>query len=432
MKPCPSPPGAVSENGGLPDLKHEELALLLGLGERLVAELDLETVLSLVAESACQVVQAETLVVPIVDPDKQTFTYRAGSGKYAEMIVGKAFPIHEGACGWVIEQQRPLLFGEGGTFDLDLNARWQSGMASSLLVPLICRGVITGGLSAMGKQGGGAFNERDLAVLTLFANQASIAIDNARLFKTLDSQNANLEERVRQRTADLARANKELEAFSYSVSHDLRAPLRAIDGFSRMLEEDYRDRLDDEGCRLLHVVRTNAQRMGDLIDDILEFSRMGRLDLATREVDMDGLAREVANELQAAAAGRDLNFAIHQLPPTHGDTAMIRQVLVNLLANAVKFTRARSPAVVEVGGSAGEEENVYYVKDNGAGFDMQYVDKLFGVFERLHAREQFDGTGIGLAIVKRIIERHGGRVWAEARVDAGATFHFSLPHRMTQ
>jgi diguanylate cyclase (GGDEF)-like protein/PAS domain S-box-containing protein len=177
---------------GYPELTHAELALLLGMGERLVAELDLDSVLALVADAACQVVQAETLVVPMIDRDRQTFTYQAASGKYGTMIRGATFPIHEGACGWVLQHQRPLLFGEAGGFELDSSARWQPGMASSLLVPLICRGAIIGGLSAMGKRGGGTFNTHDLAVLTLFANQASIAIDNARLFQRLGAEESRM------------------------------------------------------------------------------------------------------------------------------------------------------------------------------------------------------------------------------------------------
>ncbi|MDD5249366.1 MAG: EAL domain-containing protein [Rhodocyclaceae bacterium] len=182
---------------GLADLSQAELTLLLRLGERLVAELDLENVLALVAETACQVVQAETLVVPIIDADGQTFTYRAGSGKYASMILGQIFPIHEGACGWVLSNQRPLRFGEGGSFDLNSSARWEPGLASSLLVPLICRGTITGGLSAMGKRGGGAFTLRDQTLLTLFANQASIAIDNASLFQKMAAERKRLETTLR-------------------------------------------------------------------------------------------------------------------------------------------------------------------------------------------------------------------------------------------
>lgn len=220
---------------------------------------------------------------------------------------------------------------------------------------------------------------------------------------------------------------KELEAFSYSVSHDLRTPLRAIDGFSRILIEDYRDKLDDEGKRLLNVVRNNALKMGQLIDDILAFSRMGPLALEISKVDMEKLARDVFAELQSTEEERDLKLEIKTLPTTSADPSMMRQALVNLLANAIKFTRPRTTPLIEVGGRAGDDENIYYVKDNGVGFDSQYIGKLFGVFQRLHRVEEFEGTGIGLAIVKRIIGKHDGRVWAESKVNEGATFYFTLP-----
>lgn len=238
--------------------------------------------------------------------------------------------------------------------------------------------------------------------------------------------NEQLEQRVAERTAQLEAANKELEAFSYSVSHDLRAPLRAIDGFSQMLVKRYGEHLDDEGRRLLRVVRDNTARMGQLIDDILSFSRAGRLELRQSAIDMEALAHNVWQDV-AAASGRDIQFELHPLPPTRGDAAMIRQVLANLLGNAVKFTRPRARAHIEVGGAVEGNECIYYVADDGVGFDAKYIDKLFGVFQRLHGIEEFEGTGIGLAIVKRIVARHGGRVWAEGKVDAGATFHFSLP-----
>ena len=239
--------------------------------------------------------------------------------------------------------------------------------------------------------------------------------------------NRRLEQRVAERTAELEALNKELEAFSYSVSHDLRTPLRAIDGFSQMLLKHHGDRLDDEGKRLLHVVRSNTARMGQLIDDILSFSRAGRLELRQSAIDMDALARDVWQDLVAAVAGRDIRFELQPLPRCRGDATMIRQVLVNLLGNAIKFTRPRPVAHIRMGGAVDGAEASYYVADDGVGFDARYIDKLFGVFQRLHGIEEFEGTGIGLAIVKRIVARHGGRVWAEGQVDGGATFHFTLP-----
>ena len=241
--------------------------------------------------------------------------------------------------------------------------------------------------------------------------------------------NRELEQRVAARTADLEAANKELEAFSYSVSHDLRSPLRAIDGFSRILLDDYADKLDNEGMRLLNVVRDNTSRMGQLIDDILKFSRTGRTEMSFTRIDMEELARKVFEELQPSVDHAKLQLEIATIPPVMGDRALMHQVFVNLLSNAIKFTRHRETAVIRVGGSIEGDEAVYFVQDNGAGFDMQYADKLFGVFQRLHSMNEFEGTGIGLAIVKRIITRHNGRVWAEGKVNGGATIYFALPSK---
>lgn len=243
--------------------------------------------------------------------------------------------------------------------------------------------------------------------------------------------NIELEQRVIQRTAQLEAANRELEAFSYSVSHDLKAPLRAIGGFSSVLLEDHIDNLDDEGKRLLNVVRDNAQKMGRLIEDLLTLSRIGRKDIEHSKIDMDRLTKAVFDEIKATVPEREIQFDIKLLPPTYGDKGLIHQVFLNLLFNAIKFTRSRENAIIEVGGYVEGSENVYYVKDNGVGFDMQYADKLFGAFQRLHS-DQFEGTGIGLATVQRIIHRHGGRMWAEGKVNEGATFYFTLPTLITK
>jgi PAS domain S-box-containing protein len=241
--------------------------------------------------------------------------------------------------------------------------------------------------------------------------------------------NEELEQRVFERTAQLEAANKELESFSYSVSHDLRAPLRAIDGFSRILLEDYGEKYAAEEKRLLNIIRSNTQKMGELIDDLLALSRLGRKDIDVSDIDMNRVVKSLFDDLGLETDKQKVEFHIKPLPPASGDTGMIRQVFANLLLNAIKFTKPREAAVIEVGGYNEDSKNIYYVKDNGVGFDMRYQNKLFGVFQRLHNEEEFKGTGIGLAIVQRIINRHGGQIWAEGKVNEGATFYFALPFK---
>jgi signal transduction histidine kinase len=243
----------------------------------------------------------------------------------------------------------------------------------------------------------------------------------------LQQLTAQLEQRIADRTAELAEANQELEAFSYSVSHDLRAPLRAIEGFARILMEDHAAHLNADARRCIEIIVASTEQMNRLIEDLLAFSRLTRAGFATQTVDMTELARSVAAELQQTQAYASALVEIPELPSAHGDSSMLRQVLVNLIGNALKFSRTQAQPRVEMGSVREGGEQVYWVKDNGVGFDEQYVHKLFNVFQRLHRSDQFEGTGVGLAIVKRIILRHGGRTWAEAKLNAGATFYFSLP-----
>jgi PAS domain S-box-containing protein len=239
--------------------------------------------------------------------------------------------------------------------------------------------------------------------------------------------NAELEQRVRDRTAQLEAANKELETFSYSVSHDLRAPLRAIDGYTRILFEDYEPHLDAEGKRICSVIRENTGNMSRLIDDLLAFSRLGRAEMKFFTIDMGTLANSVFYELTTPEQRERIDFHVDSVPPAVGDPTLMHQVWMTLLSNAIKFSSKRERAVIKVRGEHGENETIYSVQDNGVGFDMQYAYKLFGVFQRLHSTREFEGNGVGLAIVQRVIHRHGGRVWAEGKVNEGATFYFSLP-----
>jgi light-regulated signal transduction histidine kinase (bacteriophytochrome) len=243
----------------------------------------------------------------------------------------------------------------------------------------------------------------------------------------LRRRNLQLEKSVTELTRRLEAAAKDLENFSYSVSHDLRAPLRAIDNFSSILLEEYGDHLDAEGRRLIAVVRKNAARMGMLIKDILAFAQAGDRELIPADIDLEALARDVLEELTPTFAGRQVSIQIHPLPHITADAAIIRKVWINLLANAIKFTRPRELARIEINAQLTGNEVICSVKDNGVGFEPEYGHKLFGIFQRLHDTDQFEGTGIGLGIVKRSIDKHGGRVWAEGSPGLGATFYFSLP-----
>jgi PAS domain S-box-containing protein len=241
--------------------------------------------------------------------------------------------------------------------------------------------------------------------------------------------NETLERRVVERTAQLEDANQELQAFSYSVSHDLRAPLRHILGFADLLQRDAGPSLSEKNLRHLTTISEATKRMGALVDDLLAFSRIGHADLQKREVSLDNLIQDTLGDFQVETKDRNIVWDIHPLPAVRADSALLRMVFVNLLSNALKFTGARAEAKIEIGcGPPGNGETVIFVRDNGAGFDPKYAEKLFGVFQRLHSHDEFEGTGIGLANVQRIVRRHGGRTWAEGAVDGGATFSFSIPN----
>ncbi|SJZ32925.1 sensor histidine kinase [Sediminibacterium ginsengisoli] len=251
--------------------------------------------------------------------------------------------------------------------------------------------------------------------------------DRKKAEEQIRQMTGELEERVKMRTQQLQEANQELESFTYSVSHDLRAPLRSIDGFTRILSEDYTDKLDDEAKRLMDIVLKNAKKMANLIDDLLAFSRLGKKEISRRNFSMNEMVQQVYEDILPSTEGRDIKWTIADLPDVPADTAALRQVWVNIISNAVKYTRHTEKTEITIGADEEADKVVYYVKDNGTGFDMQYIEKLFGVFQRLHSEQEFEGTGVGLAMVRRIINKHGGEVWAKGELNKGATLYFSLP-----
>jgi light-regulated signal transduction histidine kinase (bacteriophytochrome) len=263
----------------------------------------------------------------------------------------------------------------------------------------------------------------DLALLRASCGETAVQLDNVVM---RERQQALITE-LGERSDQLAAVNRELEAFSYSVSHDLRAPLRHVSGFAELLQKSAGPAFDDNRRRYIRLISESAVKMGELIDALLVFSRMGRAEMMHTRVDLNAVVRQAQRDVTQADPGRSAEWRIHTLPTVAGDPSMLQLVFTNLLSNALKYSRTREDASIEVGASEDSNEFVVYVKDNGVGFDMAYATRLFGVFQRLHRAEEFEGTGIGLANVQRIVLRHGGRVWAESELGKGATFYVALP-----
>jgi light-regulated signal transduction histidine kinase (bacteriophytochrome) len=298
---------------------------------------------------------------------------------------------------------------------------------AGLALPIVSDGHLYGVLRFVPRGPQRRITAGQIKALDILASTAATALATASLVNQLRGINQELEHRVLERTRDLAASNADLEAFSYSVSHDLRAPLRVVEGFCEIFIKDYAHDLAPEGRGVLDKVMAGARHMHRLIDDLLHLARFSRQPLETRTVYLGDVVRRVVQTLEQQMEGRDVELSVGELPPCQGDPALLEHVITNLLANALKFTSGRAPARIAVGALRFGAEQAYYVRDNGVGFDMKYAERLFGVFQRLHTQEQFPGTGIGLSIVQRIIKRHGGRTWAEAQLDQGATIYFTLP-----
>lgn len=366
-----------------------------------------------------ELVDSDIGALPYLDSTGNQFTYLAAVGNHAEMLQGESMPVEGGGlCGWVAQHGETL-----NIEDISCDSRVipelavALGVNTALMVPVSRNQRVVGGLSAF--RSGNSFDALDQELLMLYSQSVGIALDNLHL-------RMSLEQRVSERTAQLLASNNELKAFSYSVSHDLRAPLRRIVGFSHVLLEDYTERLDDKGKDYLHRVSGSAELMNKLIDDLLALSQVTQSDMQSTRIDLSIMANEIVQELQKAEPARHVEILIAPALQVRGDRGLLRIALENLFSNAWKFTRHKATAYIEFCRELQGSETIYLIRDNGAGFDMAYADKLFSAFQRLHDEHEFEGSGIGLATVRRIVGRHDGRVWAEAKPGQGATFYFTL------
>lgn len=426
------------------------MVALTELDHLLAAQRDPKEMLEAFCRGAHEIMTAKAAVLGMLDANNQLSAFYARGITEEMQARVRTLPPREGVAGRLLETRRPIRWSRSRPEPLLDEFRTRCVPVDSFLgVPIICSFGAVGWIYFIDRLAADEFTDDDLLTALTLAAQAAVTYEKALLHQEGHERNARLEnemverrraeeqlrqlnteldERVRARTAQLEATNKELDAFSHSVSHDLRAPLRHIGAYLGALRQALGPDLIPEGRRYLEQVLSSAGHMGKLIDDLLAFSRMGRAKMRLQKVDLQRLIAESIHRLDPDLKGRNIRWTESDLPAVEADPEMLLQVMINLLANALKYTRPRNPAVIQVGcAERTSREVVIFVRDNGVGFDMAYADKLFGVFQRLHLDEEFEGTGLGLANVRRIIARHGGRTWAEGKVDRGATFYFSLP-----
>ena len=432
----------LSSGEDITDRKHTEEALRRS-NERLSALRDVDREIAGVqatrplAEAVLkrirELIACRHAVLYLFDPgDRELVVYATDIEGETALQVGRRAVLEHSQRRGVVHSGQALIVPDTHLLEEPLSELTREavaeGIRASLSVPLTVKDELFGVL-VFASSTPNYFTEEHQEIAGEIASQLAIAFHQAQLREQIERANEDLERQVRERTAQLEAANKELEAFTYSVSHDLRAPLRGMDGFSKALLEDYGDVLDETAQHYLHRVRSAAQRMGLLIDDLLHLSRVTRADIALTRVDLSELATGIANELHGAEPERQVTFDIAQGLVVDADPRLLYIVIENLMRNAWKFTSQHSTAQIEVAGRVEGNETICWVRDDGAGFDPEYADRLFGAFQRLHSNAEFEGSGIGLAIVQRIIQRHNGRVWAEGAVEDGAAFFFTLPSR---
>jgi PAS domain S-box-containing protein len=424
----------------------DSLRFLAEASEILAASLDFEATLRSIAEVAvprfadwCAVDMAaedgqiERLAVAHVNPEKVQWAYELQHRYPPDVSSPTGVPNVLRAGVSEFYPDIPWEMIEAAVTDEEqLQLARELQLRSAIIVPLNARGRTLGAISFMWAESGHNYTAQDLSLAEELARHAALAVDNALLFRDEQRLNAELERRVSERTVEVEAAMKELEAFSYSVSHDLRAPLRSIDGFAQALVEDYGETLGDSGKDFLKRIRAASQRMAQLIDDLLQMSRVTRADVEMGPVNLSSIARDVVADLEYTDPGRVVEWTIMDGLTAEGDARLLRIALANLLENAWKFTSKKPSAHVAFGRRTVDGEPVYYVQDDGAGFEMAFADKLFAPFQRLHGAGEFDGSGVGLATVQRIIYRHDGRIWAEGEPGRGATIYFTLGSKHTK
>ena len=396
-------------------MTSEQLTLLVETVQQLSLARDLNTVMAVVRTAARKLTGADGATFVLRDRD---LCYYADEDAIEPLWKGQRFPMSACISGWAMINRQSAIIGDIYADDrIPVEAYRPTFVKSLVMVPI--RTVEP--IGAIGNYWAQQHHPTAEEVLLLqsLADITSVSIENIYVYN-------ELEERVKQRTEELEFANKDMESFSYSVSHDLRAPLRAINGYTQILKEDFSQQLDEDGNRMLNNISYNAVKMDTLIGDLLEFSRLGKKDVNRVTIDMNELISAVLNELNKST-DHSAKFTIQEkLHSIYGDYGLITQVMVNLLSNGIKYSSKKENPAIEIVSTEQDGEIIFSVKDNGVGFDMQYADKLFGVFQRLHAQNEFEGTGVGLSLVHRIIQKHGGRIWAEAKENEGANFRFAL------
>jgi hypothetical protein len=389
--------------------------LLVSTVQQLSLARDMNTVMKIVRTAARQLTGADGATFVLRENDK---CYYADEDAIMPLWKGSRFPIEACVSGWAMLNSKPIVIKDiYADKRIPADAYHPTFVKSLVMVPIRTADPVgaIGNYWAAQRQP----EESEIWLLQSLADITAVTIENVKVY-------TELEKRVKERTLQLEQINKELEAFSYSVSHDLRAPLRAIGAYTDFLLESNGSRLNEEGHELSKKLINSVGRMNTLIDDMLHFFKTDKKQLARSSFDMNKLVQQVVTQLQEQEKQRQINFIIDELPSIKADPSLIKQVWINLVGNAIKYTGQKEKAVIHIGAENNENDTVYFIKDNGAGFDMKYADKLFGVFQRLHAANDFEGTGVGLATVQRIVSRHGGKIWAEAKPEEGATFYFSL------